>query len=99
MPGDDKLEETVSDLYLATIILAVTKNPIFADHIMKIVDRALVGDHMANAQEKKDLFDRIRALFRSPGTFDLEKAKAAAAAYAVSFANDLSSKESNAVIL
>ncbi|KAJ4218404.1 hypothetical protein NW759_008298 [Fusarium solani] len=59
-----------------------TKNPIFIDRIMGIVDQARVGDGMADAQHKKDLFDRIRALFHSPDSFDMDKAEAAAAAYA-----------------
>ncbi|KAJ3468328.1 hypothetical protein MRS44_002393 [Fusarium solani] len=61
-----------------------TKNPTFIDRIMAIVDQARVGDGMADAQHKKDLFDRIRALFHSPDSFDMDKAEAAAAAYALS---------------
>jgi hypothetical protein len=83
---------TVSDLILNMSMFTCTKNPIFIDRIMGIVDQARVGDGMADAQHKKDLFDRIRALFHSPDSFDMDKAEAAAAAYAVSFMNAPSPK-------
>lgn len=82
----------VSDLKLNMDMFTCTQSPMFINKIIEIVDHALVGDGMADAQRKKDLFDRIKALFHSPETFDMDKAEAAAASYAVSFMNTLSSK-------
>ncbi|KAL2694666.1 hypothetical protein Neosp_001251 [[Neocosmospora] mangrovei] len=72
----------VSDLKLNMDMFTLTKSPIFINRIIEIVDHALVGDGMADAQRKKDLFERFKALFHSPETFDMDKAEAAAAAYA-----------------